>query len=392
MNLLTNWFAPLGIPLAWRQLAAEKKRLVAAVSGISFGLLLMLFQLGLYNGILAMVVLPHTNLRGELVMASPNYEYFGSSLEFSRRRLYQARSLPEVESVAPLYLGFLRWWNPETGRTKMMFAIGINPDENPFIGSDIRSQISLIRDAESMLFDTTSQRDYGPIPALLARDGFVETHAESLRVRVKGLFTLGHSLAASANVLMSDEAYFRLRPDKPRNMANVGMISLKPGADPAVAAAKLRAMLPDDVRILTRAEFIRGEQEYWARRTPIGFVSGAGMLVGMLVGAIVVYQILYTDVNDHLKEYATLKAIGFRDGFFARLVLQEALILVILGFLPAMALTLVMNDQARKAAQIPTSLSLVDVLTVFVAATGMCLFAGLLATRRLRSADPADVF
>src|SRR5262245_177755 len=108
MRSFINWFAPLGIPLAWRQLAAEKKRLVAAASGITFGLILMLFQLGLYNGILDMVVQPHRALRGELVMTSPNYEYFGSSLEFSRRRLYQARSLPEVESVAPLYLGFFR--------------------------------------------------------------------------------------------------------------------------------------------------------------------------------------------------------------------------------------------------------------------------------------------
>ena len=387
-----NWFAPLGIPLAWRQLAAEKKRLVAASTGVTFGLILMLFQLGLYNGILAMVVQPHHSLRGELVMTSPNYEYFGSSLEFSRRRLYQARSLPEVESVAPLYLGFLRWWNPENGRIKMMFAMGINPDENPFLNADVRSQISAIRDPESLLFDSTSSSDYGPIAARLARDGPVETHAESKRVRVKGLFALGHSLAASANVLMSDEAYFRLRPDKPRNMINVGMIALKPGADPAAVANKLRAMLESDVRILTRQEFIEGEQAYWARRTPIGFVSGAGMLVGMLVGAIVVYQILYTDVNDHLKEYATLKAIGFRDGFFAGLVLQEACILVVLGFIPAMAFTLVLNDQARKVAQIPTALSLVDVLTVLVAATGMCLIAGLLATRRLRSADPADVF
>jgi len=209
---------------------------------------------------------------------------------------------------------------------------------------------------------------------------------------VKGLFALGHTLAASANVIMSDEAYFRVRPDKPRNMANVGMIVLKPGADPAAVASKLRASLPDDVRIMTRQEFMTAEQNYWARRTPIGFVSGAGMLVGMLVGAIVVYQILYTDVNDHLKEYATLKAIGFGDAFFARLVLQEALILVILGFIPASLLTLVLNDQARKVAQIPTSLSVADVLTVLVAATGMCLVAGLLATRRLRSADPADVF
>ena len=383
---------PLGIPLAWRQLADDKKRLVAALTGITFGIMLMLFQLGLYNGIMAMVVLPHTSLRGELVMVSPNYEYFGSSLEFSRRRLYQARSLPEVASTAPLYLGFLTWANPATGRVRTIFAMAIEPDENPFTIPEIRDHVAAIRDPESILFDTLSQDDYGPVPLLFRERGSVEAEAERKRVRVTGLYTLGHTLAASADVILSDEGYFRLRPDKPRNMANVGMIQLKPGADADAVARRLRALLPPDVEILPREVFVRNEQEYWAKRTPIGFVTVAGMLVGMLVGAIVVYQILYTDVNDHLHQYATLKAIGLGDGFFMGLVLQEAAILVALSFLPAALLTAVLNYQAHNAAHIPTELSPRDLLTVLAAVAVMCLAAGLLATRKLRAADPADVF
>lgn len=133
----TGMVAPLGIPLAWRQLVEDRRRMGVAILGITFGIMLMLFQLGLYNGIMAMVVLPHSILRGELVMVSPNYEYFGSSLEFSRRRLLQARSLPDVESTAPLYLGFLQWANPVNGRIKMIFAMAIDPDENPFIAPEL---------------------------------------------------------------------------------------------------------------------------------------------------------------------------------------------------------------------------------------------------------------
>jgi putative ABC transport system permease protein len=370
----------------------EKKRMSVAVLGITFGIMLMLFQLGLYNGIMAMVVLPHNALRGELVMVSPNYEYFGSSMEFSRRRLYQARGLPEVESTAPLYLGFLSWANPRTGRVKMIFAMAIEPDENPFTLPAIAGQIDAIRDPESVLFDTLSQEDYGPIPAMFRQRRSVETEAERKRVRIKGLYTLGNTLAASADVVMSDEAYFRVRPDKPRNMANVGMIWLKPGANRDAVARQLRGVLPDDVEILRREDFIRSEQDYWANRTPIGFVSAAGMLVGMLVGGIVVYQILYTDVNDHLKQYATLKAIGLADGFFVAVVLEEALILMILGFIPALALTAVLNYEARTMAHIPTSLSVRDVATVLLAVSIVCLIAGFLATRKLRTADPAEVF
>ena len=384
--------APLGIPVAWRQLVEEKKRLAAAAIGIVFGIMLMLFQLGLYNGIMAMVVLPHSALRGDLVMISPNYEYFGSSLEFSRRRLYQAKALPEVAWVAPLYVGFLTWSNPVNGKTRTIFAMAIEPGDNPFTLPAIVRQAGAIRDPESVLFDSLSQDDYGPVPEMFRQSGSVEAESQRKRVRVAGLYTLGHTLAASADVVLSDEAYFRLRPDKPRNMANVGLIEIKPGADLEAVERRLRELLPQDVEILRRDTFIHNEQAYWAKRTPIGFVTVAGMMVGMFVGSIVVYQILYTDVNDHLRQYATLKAIGLADRFFVMLVLEEALILVGLSFGPALLLTTLLNYEAKTVAHIPTSLSPRDLLTVLAAVSFTCLTSAVMATRKLRSADPADVF
>jgi putative ABC transport system permease protein len=391
MKSALNLLAPAGIPLAWRQLALDRKRLSTAVAGVTFGMMLMLFQLGLFHAIDAMVVLPHLNLAGDLVMTSPDFEYFGSNREFTRRRLLQASSLPEVRSAAPLYLGFVFWTNPVSGRSKQLFALAFDPDQNPFIDPAIRRQSAILRDPEAVLFDTRSQSSYGPIGRLF-RSGPVETEIERKRAVVRGLFEMGPTLAASANIVMGEEAYFHYRPNRPRNMANVGLISLNPGADPARVAARLRAMLPPDVRIQTRAEFIGDEQQYWNNRTPVGFVVTAGMLVGLFVGAIVVYQILYTDVNDHLKEYATLKAIGIADGFFLALILQQALILVGLSFLPAVALTAGVDYLARTRVNIPAALNASDSIVVLLALTGICLLSGRLATSRLRSADPASVF
>jgi putative ABC transport system permease protein len=151
-------------------------------------------------------------------------------------------------------------------------------------------------------------------------------------------------------------------------------------------------LLPPDVRVLTRQTFIAEEQRYWNRRTPVGFVVGAGMLVGMLVGAIVVYQILYSDVNDHLKEYATLKAIGFEDRFFTILVMEEALILVLLGIAPALAMTETLNHFARVTVNLRAYIDPTQVTLVMLAVIFSCLLAGRLATTRLRTADPASVF
>lgn len=388
---VANWFAPSGIPLAWRQLAADKKRLATAVSGVTFGVMLMLFQLGLFNAIDTMVVLPHVNLTGELIMTSTDFEYIGANREFTRRRLYQAAADPNVASVAPLYVGFLFWTNPQTRRSKQLLVMAIEPDHSPFSSPEIRRQTAVLQDPEAVLFDSLSQSTFGPVRSLF-RSGPVETELERRHAVVRGLFAMGPTLAASANIIMSDEAYFRYRPYRARNMINIGCISLKPGVDPEAAADRLRNSLPKDIKIISREEFISNEQQYWNNRTPVGFVVTAGMLVGMLVGAIVVYQILYTDVNDHLKEYATLKAIGIGDIFFIILVLEEAMILVVLSFPPAFLLTLGINHLARTRVNIPATIEPVQTLLVLAAVTIMCLLAGQLATRRLRSADPANVF
>jgi len=384
--------APLGIPLAWRQVAADRKRLATAITGVTFGILLMLFQLGLYNAINLMVVLPHRHLTGDLFLVSPDWDFFGSSRGFTRRRVQQAAALPEVAAATPLYLGYVLWTNPQTRQSKAALALAFNPEENPFAAGEALEQSATLRNPEAVLFDRLSQSDYGPIEALLAASGTLKVDVERKQAEVKGLFSMGPTLSASANLVMSDEAWFRYRPDLPRNMANVGVITLRPGADAAAAAARLSALLPDDVRVVTRQAFLAQEQAYWNKRTPVGFVVGAGMLVGMMVGAIVVYQILYSDVNDHLKEYATLKAIGMADWFFTVLVLEEALILVALGSLPAIGLTELLNSFARKSVNLPAYVEPGQVLTVLGAVAVACLLAGHLATRRLRAADPASVF
>ena len=390
---ISRFVMPLGIPLAWRQLAADGKRLTTAAIGVAFGIMLMMFQVGLYNGINAMVVLPHESLDGDLFVTSVDWEALGSSRGFTRRRLVQAEALPEVKSAVPLYVGFVGWKNPETRQTRQALTLAFDPAENPFKPGAIRDQADKLRDPEAVLFDRLSGSDYGPIPALFeSHKQGMDVDVERKHAVVRGLFTMGTTLFASANVVMSDEAYFRYRADLTRNIATVGVISLQPNADPEQVAARLRELLPADIRVLTRPAFIAEEQKYWNRRTPVGFVVSAGMLVGLLVGAIVVYQILYSDVNDHLKEYATLKALGFEDRFFTILVMEEALILVLLGILPALLMTEALNYLARVTVNLHAYIDPPQVALVLLAVSLSCALAGRLATGRLRTADPASVF
>jgi putative ABC transport system permease protein len=170
------------------------------------------------------------------------------------------------------------------------------------------------------------------------------------------------------------------------------MVSLKPGTDPAELRDRISALLPKDVRVLTADVFRSEEQDFWISRTAIGFICLAGMLVGMLVGGIVVYQILYTDVTDHLREYATLKAMGITDMFLFSIVMTEALILLLAAAVPSTILAGALFYVTRAGSGMPTELTVPELAAVFVLAAVMCIVAGFLATRKLKTADPADIF
>lgn len=385
--------APLGIPLAWRQLTRDRKRFVTAIAGVTFGVVLMLYQVGLYTAANRMVVFPHQALRGEIVITSKNYQYLYANRPFSKRVLYQVQGFPEVVSVAPLGVDYLKWKNPDTGVDKEIGILSINPSQNPFRLPEVAGQIGLLNNAENALFDVkSSEDDFGKVGAAFRERGEVISEVEHARVRVKGLFSMGQTLACTGHVIVSDQALGRIHPNRSANMINVGMVSLRPGTDAAALRNRISALLPEDVRVMTAAEFRGEEQYFWTTRTAIGFICLAGMLVGMFVGGIVVYQILYTDVTDHLREYATLKAMGITDGFLFGIVLTEAMILLLAAFLPSAVLTGALFYVTQEGSGMPTVLSLPELLAVFALAAAMCTGAGFLATRKLKTADPADIF
>jgi putative ABC transport system permease protein len=150
--------------------------------------------------------------------------------------------------------------------------------------------------------------------------------------------------------------------------------------------------LPDDVLVLTKPQFVQREKEYWNSATPIGYIFAFGAIMGFVVGAIIVYQILFADVSEHLNEYATLRAIGFRNGFVSGIVLQEAAILAVLGYLPGLAIVWWLYGKAAAATNLPLYVTQERAVTVFLMTLAMCAISALMAVRKVRRLDPAEVF
>jgi putative ABC transport system permease protein len=380
-----------GIPLAWLQLTHEKRRLFAALIGISFAVVLMLTQLGFRDALLSSVGKMHSSFIGDLVLISPNYRNLVTTKSFTERRLYQALASTSVDSVHPLYLDSAAFKNPVNKKEITMYVIGFKPTVALLDLPGLAEQLPRLRKVGNVLFDSIRRPEFGPVSELFEQNGIVTTEIVGKRVDVVGLFQLGTSFGSDGHVVMSDETFQRLLDRQP-GIINAGLIRLKPGADVESTRAEIDRLLPPDVEVITKQEFVDREVEYWSTSTPIGFVFGLGVLVGIFIGCIIVYQILYTDVTNHLPEYATLKAMGYRDGFLVKVVMKEALILSVLGFFPGVLVSHFVYLAAREATLLPMVMTAPRTLAVYGLTVMMCSISALLAVRRLKSADPAEIF
>ncbi|MBE9236567.1 FtsX-like permease family protein [Anabaena aphanizomenioides LEGE 00250] len=380
------------IPLSWLQLTREKTRLAVALSGIAFADILMFMQLGFRDALYYSNVRMHSSLKGDIVVINNQSNAVLAMKPFSQRRLYKALDVPAVESVHPIYLDYTTWKNPITGRPRSILTFAFNPEFNVFNLPGVEENINKLKMPDVVLFDRSSRVEYGPIASDFEQGKNVTAEVRRRRIKVAGLFTLGASFGADGNLITSDVNFLRIFNNRQRGLIDIGLIRLKPASDVNQVAAYLRTYLPTDVNVFTKEEFIDFERNYWATSTAIGFIFTLGTIMGFIVGTVIVYQILYTEVTDHLSEYATLKAIGYTQNYLLTVILQEAFMLAVLGYIPGFACALFLYRVARDATLLPVFMSYYRAIMVLILTILMCFISGVIAMRKLRSADPADIF
>jgi putative ABC transport system permease protein len=379
-------------PVAWLQLMKEKTRLLVAIAGIGFADMLMFVQLGFLDSLYDSATLPHRALQADLVITNPQFKSLTSVQSFSRERLYQAQSDEAVASVSSVYIGMGDWKNPETTLQRSILVWGVEPTLPSFDLPGLTQNADSLKQLNQVLFDQAGRPEYGPIPALVQQQSTVEAELNRQTVQVAGLFTMGSSFVADGNIVTSDSTFLKIYSDRTADQVDVGLLQLKPGANLQQVQARLSATLPQDVRVLTVEEFAAVEKHYWESQGTIGFIFGIGVVVGFIVGTVIVYQILYTDVANHLPEYATLKAMGYDDRYLLTMLLQEALLLAAFGYIPGFAVAVGLYHLTHAMTLLPIGMTISRAITVFILTVIMCSVSGAIATQKLRSADPADIF
>ena len=379
-------------PLAWLQLKREPTRLAVALAGIAFADILIFFQLGLAEGLFDSVTKPYSALQGDLFLINPLFESLSVVRSFPRQQLYQAAGSKEVRSINYMYIDQGRWRNPQTLKNQSTMVFAINPNNAAISLPEVRSHLGQLKLLNRILYDRTGNVElFGNILEPLQQSGSVPIQFNNIQVKVIGTFVMGASFSTNGNVITSHSTFLRLFPERKASEIDVGIITLKSGTNIEQTQSAIRSQVKD-VLVLTHAEFIDHEKKYWQVNSPIGFLFGFGAVIGFIVGTVIVYQILYSDVSDHLPEYATLKAMGYSDAYLMSVLIQESLIMAILGFIPGFLVALGLYSLATSVTFIPILMSVNRAILVLILTIVMCVVSGGIAIQKLQSADPADIF
>ena len=389
----------LSIPLAWLQLVHKKVKFLATLAGIAFVVILLFMQLGFQDALFDSAVRVHEVLQGDLFLTSSQYKALTAQQSFPRSRLYQTLAFEGVESVNPLYFQFGKLKNIQNGQKYSIFVMGVDPSKSIFKLSQINQNIDKIKLPDTALFDLSSRPEFGPIAAEFKAKQQIDIEiaafnqiTKAKRFKIEGLFSLGPSFGVDGNLITNHSTFLKAFPDRLVNNIDLGLITLDDNYEPEAVRDRLVASLPQDIKILTLAEFVELEKDYWDLRTPIGFIFKIMVFMGFIVGIGITYQILYTNISNHLVAYATLKAIGFTNKYLLTAVFQQALLLAILGFVPGIIVSFGLYDVATNATHLPVIMDTNKSLNVFLSVIVMCSVSGTLAIQKLRSVDPADIF
>jgi putative ABC transport system permease protein len=391
---------------------------ISAVS-IGFPVMLIFLQMGFLSAVQTTATLTLEQLNFDLLVRSPDYQHLSDSRVIEQAYLRSLQNVPGVQCVMPFQVTLASWRNPtmvpghwdfdpdQVFRNIILMAI--DPAHDVFLDQEIQQRKHLLRAANHLLIDRKTKSDYGPREngRFGDSDTGVSVEVNGKQMTIAGSIELGTGMAANGAALVSLEAYDRLLPTDDRNFVSMGLIKL----DPAITASQaeqirdrwLSSLKASEattsnthsrppVDILTRSEVLDFELNRWVNETPIGAIFRLGVAVAMIVAVAIVYMLLARSVQTNMGEYATLLAMGYSHRYLYFVVVQQAIVLSVVSFIPAWFASLALYYVVWQFANITITMTVGRTMNVFLITMAVCLASAAIALRKLKQADPADKF
>jgi len=385
-------------PLAWLNTTSSYPKLALASSGISFAVVLMFMQIGFLNGLFDSTVQLLRLLRADLIIISPARYTVPSEQRFDYGLILRARGLNQVREAYPLYIDRSMAEIRVIGNSsRSIRAIGIPLDGEVFVNPEMNAKCKLLLDRNDAIVDRKSKSMYGFEKYNLQKLRGQEIELSGKKIQMQEWVEIGTDFVYDGSIVMTDrgvEHFFPFRNGRnpPLAAVDLGLVVLEAGADKLVVQAELQSLLGNAIQVYDREALIQREIAFWATNTPIGIIFSIGTVMGLFVGVIICYQILFTDIHDHLAEFATLKAMGYGPYYFLRFVMTQSFYLSIFGFFPGWLLSWLLYQLLSERTGLVMMLTPMRIILVFCLTFVMCAVSGALAVRKLWDADPATLF
>ena len=379
------------MPIGWLQLVANKIRFSSAVAGVTFACILVFVQLGMMGAFREATRVSYRALNADIMISSSDANSLTEGSNVARRRMFQALAVPGVLEAQPLFIGRVTWLQ-EDGSKIEFTTIGIDPARPSFIGPAI-GDINTLKLANNVLLDSRARGMKPDILSEASREFPLWIEAHGQQIAIVGTVSLGGGFSGDGYMVVSDQTFMRLFPSRISGAPNHILLKVVPGEDPREVADRIRKELASSsLKVRSFSDAIDEDIKYQTTRRPTGLIFGFGVAIGTIVGFVIVYQILSTDVADHLREYATFKAMGYNQRFFRSIIMKQAVILAVTGFFPALLATLGIYHVMANATGLPIEMGPARAIMVLVGTMGSCVLSGISAMRKLATADPADLF
>ena len=388
-RLLQRLFGRL--PIGWLQLTHKRSRFAAALAGVAFANVLVFVQLGLMNSMGTATLRPYAFFEADIMISAGDANAIAEGGNVARQWMLQALADRDVIEGTGLFVGNVSW---DRGGTDIsLTTFGIDPAQPAFVASDVTADLALLQVQNAVILDRLARGLSREEAAAIRPQTPVTFEAQGRTLTALDTFAGGGGFGGDGFMLVSDQTFLGLFPERASAAPDHILLRLRPGADVEAAVPRLRGLISDPtLRIRSYAEAAAEDLRYQQTQRPTGVIFGFGVLIGVLVGLVIVYQVLSADVADHMREYATFKAMGYGPLFFLGVVFEEALILGVLGFVPGVAIGTGILTLMGQVTTLPLSMSWSMALMVFFGTILFSALSGAIATRRLAAADPADLF
>ncbi len=393
----------MATPLAWKNLTSSLPKCALAATGVGFAVVLMFMQIGFRNALIDNNVqifsLFNTDVVNLAMVSKARYN-ISTEQRFPRKLLEQAASVQGVRSACSVSV--------ERGTAKVMIegfnarpirVIGIQLSDPSFFRSpDLYQKLQDADYHQAALVDTRSKPAYGFSEDV---DGLKQQRVElnERDLQIVEQFELGTDFANDGTLLMSERLHGRFFPWRsgtanPADVVDIGLLQVEASsiAELDRIAAQIQQFAPAAIEVKRTEYFVAREKNFWANSTPIGKIFLIGTIMGLVVGAIICYQIQFTDISEHMPEFATLKAMGYGPLYFWSVILCQSFYLACLGFVPGILVSQGLYYLLAESSGLVMSMNWETARNVWLLTLGMCVASGVVAIRKLFSTDPASLF